>query len=151
VRAADRIGAVLLLVTGLAWSVTAARRYPYWGASGPDSGFFPFWSGVILAALAALLLSRAARDRHPGPSWLPTGHGAARVGVVVVATAVFIGVMPVVGMTLGTALFMAVLLRGLEGHSWAATLGVSVGVAAANWAVFTWWLRVPFPLGVLGF
>jgi hypothetical protein len=54
-------------------------------------------------------------------------------------------------MTLGTVLFMAGLLRFLEGHTWRTTAAVAVGVAAANWALFVWWLRVPFPTGVVGF
>jgi hypothetical protein len=31
------------------------------------------------------------------------------------------------------------------------TAGVAVATAAANWMVFTYWLHVPFPTGVLGF
>ena len=29
--------------------------------------------------------------------------------------------------------------------------GIAVAAAAANYLVFTYWLRVPFPTGVLGF
>jgi hypothetical protein len=39
----------------------------------------------------------------------------------------------------------------LEGHSWRTTAAVAVGAAVANWAVFVLWLRVPFPVGMLGF
>ena len=150
-RRADRIGAVILLALAVAFAWTAARRYTYWNASGPGSGFFPFWLGVALAVLATLLLVRAARQTDSGPAWLPRGHGAVRLASVVVATAIFVALMPWLGMTLGTVLFLAVLLRALEGHTWRTTLGVAVGVAAANWAVFAVWLRVPFPVGVLGF
>jgi putative tricarboxylic transport membrane protein len=151
VRTADRIAAVILLAVAVAYAATAAWRYTYWNATGPGSGFFPFWLGLVLAVLATLLLASAVRQTDPGPAWLPRGHGAARLIGVVVATAVFIALMPVLGMVLGTALFLVVLLRALEGHSWTATVGVAAAVAIANWAVFTWWLRVPFPVGVLGF
>jgi hypothetical protein len=79
------------------------------------------------------------------------GHGAARLVVIIIATAAFIALLPLLGMVLGTALFLTVLLRMLEGHSWRATLGVAVGAAVANWALFVLWLKVPFPVGVLGF
>jgi hypothetical protein len=26
-----------------------------------------------------------------------------------------------------------------------------VATAVGNWAIFAWWLQVPFPVGVLGF
>lgn len=150
-RRADRIGAALLLVCALWFAGVAVLRYRYWDANGPGSGFFPFWLGVALAVLAALLLSSAIRQRDAGPTWMPRGHGGARFIGVVAATALFIVLMPVLGMTLGTVLFMAGLLRFLEGHTWRTTAAVAVGVAAANWALFVWWLRVPFPTGLAGF
>jgi hypothetical protein len=59
--------------------------------------------------------------------------------------------MPWLGMAVTTVLFLVGILKVLEGHSWPATVGIAVATAVANWAVFTWWLRVPFPTGVLGF
>jgi len=151
VRAADRTGAAVLLALAVAYTATAAGRYTYWTVTGPGSGFFPFWLGLVLAALSILLLASAVRRPDPGPAWLPTGHGAARFVVVVVVTALFIALLPLLGMALGTAVFLGVLLRMLEGHSWRTTAAVAVGAAVANWAVFVLWLRVPFPVGMLGF
>lgn len=150
-RTADRIGAAVLLALAVAYTATAAARYTYWTAAGPGAGFFPFWLGLVLAVLSTLMLVSAARRREPGAAWLPTGHGAARFVVVVLVTGVFIALLPLLGMVLGTALFLGVLLRMLEGHSWRATLAVAVGAAVANWALFVQWLKVPFPVGVLGF
>lgn len=149
-RRADQVSGLVLLVFGVSFAV-GARQYPYWTPNGPGSGFLPVWLGTTMALLALGLLVGATRATTPGPAWLPTAHGLVRLVVVVGATALFIALMPVVGMTLGTALFLAGLLRFLEGHGWAATLGVTAGTTAANWLVFTYWLRVPFPVGVLGF
>ena len=102
-------------------------------------------------ALALGLVVRATRATDPGPAWLPAGRPLVRIAVVTVATALFIGLMGVVGMALGTVLFLVGVLRFLEGHGWAATLGVAVGTALANWLIFSFWLGVPFPRGVLGF
>lgn len=149
-RRADRVGGLLLLIFGI-WFAVVARQYPYWGPNGPGSGFLPFWLGLTMAVLAACLLVRATRAADPGPAWLPAGRVLARLVVVVGATAALIVLMNVVGMALGTALFLVGLLRFLEGHGWLVTLGVAAGTAGANWLVFTYWLRVPFPAGVLGF
>ena len=150
-RRADRVGAVALLVLGLWFAAVALRNYTYWGATGPGSGFFPFWLGLAMAILAALLLVRAAREGDPGPSWLPRGRGAARLLGVLGGSVAFVALMPWLGMALGTVLFLLFVLKGLEGHRWPAAVGIAVATAAVNWAVFTWWLRVPFPAGVLGF
>lgn len=150
-RRADRVGAVLLLLFGVWFAAVALRNYTYWGATGPGSGFFPFWLGLAMAALAALMLVRASRETDAGAAWAPRGWGAVRFLGVLSGCVAFVVLMPWLGMALTTVLFLVGVLRVLEGHSWAATLGIAVGAAGVNWAVFAYWLRVPFPTGVLGF
>jgi putative tricarboxylic transport membrane protein len=149
-RRADQITGLLLLVFGL-WFTVAARQYPYTTPTGPGSGFLPTWLGLVMAALAAMLLIRATRATDPGVPWMPSGRGLARLVAVVVAIALFIALMPVLGMTVATVLFLVAMLRLLEGHGWGTTLGVAGATACVNWLVFTYWLRVPFPAGGLGF
>jgi hypothetical protein len=149
-RRADRITGLLLLAFGASFAV-GARQFPYSTPNGPGSGFLPFWLGLVMAALALMLLVSAMRATDPGPAWLPSGRPLVRIGVVVVATALFVALMGVVGMALGTALFLVGLLRFLEGHGWGVTLSVAAGTALVNWLIFSYWLGVPFPVSVLGF
>ena len=150
-RRADRVGAVLLLLFGVWFAAVALQNYTYWSATGPGSGFFPFWLGLVMAALAALLLVRAVRETEAGPAWMPRGRGAVRFLGILGGSVVFVVLMPWLGMAATTVLFLVAILRLLEGHSWPAAVGIAVATAVVNWAVFTWWLRVPFPPGVLGF
>jgi putative tricarboxylic transport membrane protein len=149
-RRADQVSGALLLVFGAAFAV-GARQYPYWTPNGPGSGFLPVWLGLTMAVLAAALLVGATRRTEPGEAWLPGGRATVRLVVVIVSTALFIALMPVLGMTLGTGLFLVGLLRFLEGHRWVTALGVAVATSFANWLVFVYWLNVPFPVGALGF
>jgi putative tricarboxylic transport membrane protein len=151
VRRADRVGAVLLLLLGVWFAAVAFQHYTYWGATGPGSGFFPFWLGLAMAALAALLLARSVRAAEPGPGWAPRGRGLARFLGVLGGGVAFVVLMPWLGMAVTTVLFLLGVLRLLEGHAWVTAVGIALATAAVNWAVFAWWLRVPFPTGVLGF
>jgi putative tricarboxylic transport membrane protein len=151
VRRADRIGAVLLLLFGVWFAAVALRNYKYWTATGPGSGFFPFWLGLAMAVLAALLLVRAARETEPGADWLPRGRGAVRFLGVLAGVVAFLVLLPWLGMAVTTLLFLVGILRLLERHSWPAAVTIALGTAVVNWAVFAWWLQVPFPTGVLGF
>ena len=150
-RHADRIAGAALLAFAIGFLAAALRYYTYWGPGGPGSGFLPFWLGVAMAALALMLFVGALRSREPGAPWLPAGAGLKRLAVVLGATVAFVGLLNMVGMILGTALFLVALLRFLEGYGWRTTLGVAAATAAANYAVFTYWLRVPFPVSLLGF
>ena len=149
-RLADRVGGLALLIFGIGF-VLGARQYPYWTPTGPGSGFLPFWLGLTMAALAAALLTGAMRRSDHGKDWLPRGRALMRLIVVTAATIAFVWLLPTLGMTVGTFLFLVGILRFLEGHSWLATFGVAIGMSAANWLVFIHWLNVPFPPGILGF
>ena len=150
-RRADQVTGILLLVLSVWFGGVALQRYTYWAPTGPSSGFLPVWLAVAMAGLAVVLVAKATRSPDAGPVWIPDRRGLARLAAVVGATAAFIALMPVVGMILGSALFIVGLLRGLEDYSWGASVAVGVGAAAVNYLVFTYWLGVPFPIGMLGF
>lgn len=152
-RNADRIAGAALLAFAVAFSAGALKYYTYWGPGGPGSAFLPFWLGVVMAVLSGLMLVSAvrARDSAAGAEELPRGEGLKRVWVVVAVTTAFVALLNVVGMILGTALFLIVLMRFLDRNPWPLTLAVAVVTAGLNYAVFTYWLRVPFPVSVLGF
>lgn len=149
-RKTDRIAGALLLAFAVAFSAGALKYYTYWGPGGPGSAFLPFWLGVVMSLLAGLLLVGAMRSRDPGAEWLPRGKGLRRIGVVLGATIAFVALLKVVGMILGTALFLIFLLRALDRKPWPLTLSVATATAGLNYLVFTYWLRVPFPVSVFG-
>ncbi len=143
---ADRVTASLLLASAVAFSAGALKYYPYWGEGGPGSAFLPFWLGVVMAALAMLLLVR--KPIGETVDWLPRGEGRKRVLVVIGATAAFIAALKIIGMVFGTALYLIVLMRFLERHRWPLTLTVAAAAAGIIYLVFAYWLRVPFPEGM---
>jgi putative tricarboxylic transport membrane protein len=151
VRRADRIAGAALLALGVGFSVGALRHYAYWGPNGPGPAFLPFWLGAVMAALAGTLLVGALRSRDAGLAWLPRGDALKRLALVLGATVALVALLNVVGMVVGTALFLIVLVRFLDRHPWPLTLAVAAAVTGVNFLVFRMWLRVPMPASVLGF
>ena len=149
-RRADRIAGAVLLASGTAFSAGALKYYTYSGPGGPGSAFLPFWLGVIMAVVAGFLLLGALRSRDPGAAWLPQGEGLRRLILVVGVTAAFVALLKFVGMILGTALFLIALMRVLDRNPWPLTLSVAAAAAGLIYLVFTYWLRVPFPVSVFG-
>ena len=150
-RRADRTAGAALLALAVAFSAGALKHYSYWGENGPGPAFLPFWLGVVMAVLAALLLAGALRARDPGEAWLPRGVGLKRLAGVLGATIALVALLNVTGMVLATAVFLIVLMRFLDRTPWPLALMVAVAVAGINFLVFTHWLRVPMPVSVLGF
>jgi hypothetical protein len=148
VRNADRITAALLLAFSAAFSAGAIKYYKWWGDDGPGPAFMPFWLGLVMALLALAMLVKSLKEKDPGAAWLPRGEGLRHMLVVLAATVIFVALLKVTGMILGTALFLAVLVRYLGRHRWWVCAAVAVGAAAFNWLVFAHWLHVPLPEGM---
>ena len=148
-RAADRVTAALLLAFAVAFSVGAVKNYQWWGSGGPGPAFVPFWLGLVMALLAFGFLVRSLRRTLPGPSWFPRGEGLRDMLVVLVVTIAFVALLDVTGMVIGTALYLAVLIRYLGKHAWWVTFSVAIGTAIGTWLVFVHWLHVPMPEGLL--
>jgi putative tricarboxylic transport membrane protein len=149
VRIADRFTAALLLALAVAFSAGALRYYRYWDENGPGAAFLPFWLGLVMAALALLMLVRRARAADALVEWMPRGEGRKRMVVVMGVTVAFVALLKVVGMILGTALYLAVIIRFVGRHPWWLTVLVAAAAAGFNYLVFAHWLRVPFPEGML--
>ena len=148
-RSADRVTAALLLAFAVAFSAGALKQYQWWGSGGPGPAFMPFWLGLVMSLLALGLLIKSLKREDPGEAWLPRGEGLRDLSVVLGATVAFVALLNVLGMVIGTAVYLAVLVRYLGRHRWWVTLAVAVGAAGFNWLVFVHWLRVPFPEGKL--
>jgi putative tricarboxylic transport membrane protein len=148
-RNADRVTAALLLAFSVAFATGALKQYQWWGSGGPGPAFMPFWLGLVMAALALGMLIRSLKDKNPGAAWFPRGEGLRDILVVLGVTTLFVALLNVLGMVIGTALYLAVLVRYLGKHPWWMTGAVAVAAAFFNWLVFVHWLHVPFPEGML--
>ena len=148
-RSADRVTAALLLAFAVAFSVGALKQYQWWGSGGPGPAFMPFWLGLVMVVLSAMMLTRSLKQKESGAAWFPRGEGLRDMLVVLGVTILFVALLNVLGMVIGTAVYLGVLVAYLGRHRWWVTIGVALAAAFFNWLVFVHWLHVPFPEGML--
>lgn len=144
---------LLYLVLGLAFAL-GARQYAQGQAAAPGPGFFPFYLGLGLAAVGALLVLRAfRRDRSARPS-----DADEALSFPWRSAAWVLGGVMLFGLSLRPlGLFVAVPLlvvcatqAGRRRPSLRFVLLLAAALALLAWGIFVLGLRLQIPVGPTG-
>lgn len=134
----------------------SARLGAGWGADGPQSGYFPFWVGLllVLASAANLLpVARAARhDKAASPDTQPmflTWQQARTVATVFIPTAIYVAAIPFTGIYVASAVLVAWFMVRLGGFALWRALPAGIATALVTFVVFEIWFLVALPKGPL--
>ena len=113
----------------------------------PGPGFFPFYSGLLLGALALILTFRAFRGAperaEAWGEWIP-------MLLVSLAMLGFALLLNRLGFLLTAFVFIWFLLQVVERRDWIVSLGAAALTALGSYAIFQLWLRAQLPAGILG-
>ena len=116
-----------------------------WGDEGPKAGFFPFYVGLIILA-ASIFNAVRALSIPAGKNFADWGQ-LRQVFSVVVPTAVYVGLVPFLGIYLSSMLLIAFFMRWLGTYGPVTIAPVAIGVPIAFFLVFERWFLVPLPKG----
>ena len=120
-----------------------------WGAEGPQSGYFPFWIGLVLlaASLGNLALALRARGAAKGDGLFVTWPQLRLVLSVLLPTAIYVAAIPFTGLYLASAVLVAWFMVRLGGfRPWTAA-GAGLATALVAFVVFEEWFLVALPKG----
>src|ERR687894_2322316 len=121
-RTLDLVTAAVLMLLSAIVIYDALRLGVGWGVEGPESGFFPFWLAVILAAVSVVLFVQALRSRSQIP--FVTGERFVPVLKVLGPLAGFViltdppGPLSGLGLYLAGSLYLGSYMRWVGGHHW---------------------------------
>jgi putative tricarboxylic transport membrane protein len=150
-RAYQLSGLAALAVAGvLAYQ---AAGLTYYTRLGPGPGFFPRWLCGLLALLALAVIARATWSRDDAASRIPAPdpQAARRILVVVAALVAVAMVTTTLGFRLTMLAFYPTVIGALGRWRWIETPVLAVLGSFATYYVFVQWLRLPLPVGILGF
>jgi hypothetical protein len=119
-----------------------------WGPEGPRAGFFPFYIGVIVVISCVINLAQIFMKADDGKlfaSWVQLRL----VLSVVVPTAIYVALIPFIGIYVASALLIVAFMRWLGRYSWLASIGVAIGMPIVTFLMFEMWFLVPLPKGPL--
>jgi hypothetical protein len=146
-RSLEIITAAILFTLGLVMIVDSRRVGMAWADDGPQSGYFPFYVGLILCTACVINLVAALRDKAASEQAFLTHSQFKMVMALLVPTTVFVIIIKWTGIYLASILLISWFMRRLGGFSYLKTLAVSLGVFLSLFVMFEIWFKVPLPKG----
>jgi hypothetical protein len=153
------VALVLLAVSALVVS-DSYRLGARWGDDGPQSGYFPFYIGLLLGlASVATLVGVVLREWRKSASataprqFVSWGQLKLVLSVLMPALVYVLGVQ-LIGMYVASAIYITLFMRWLGRYSWLKSVAIAVAVSATIFVLFEVWFKVPLYKGIydtLGF
>lgn len=152
--------ALILFTLGAVVVFDSYRLGSKWGSDGPQSGYFPFYIGLLICISSVATLLQAAFGKSakaaasiPFVLWGPFKL----VLTVLLPAALYIVGIKYVGLYVASAIYIAVFMVWLGKYSWSKGIAVGLGVSVIFFLMFEVWFKVPLfkgvlnPLGFLGY
>jgi putative tricarboxylic transport membrane protein len=142
-----------LVVAGLLMAIAAIvmwdswRIGARWASDGPQSGYFPFYIGLLLFLSSAVTFVINLVSRAPDYSNFVDRSQLKLVLQVLIPTAVFVFLIGYIGIYLAGALFIAFFMWWLGGYPIHKIAPVAILVPLALFVMFEIWFLVPLPKG----
>ncbi len=145
-KKSDIVAALFFAAIGIAVCI-AGRRYGIGEISKPAHGLFPFWSGILLLAVAGILFYQALCGTSSGNQ--PFGN-LWRLIVLWAALITYVLLLEPIGYLIVTAILSLVCLQLIEiERSWWKSVLISVAFALGSFYLFDRLLVVKLPAGLL--
>jgi hypothetical protein len=153
-RTMEIVVALTLLAVAALVVFDSYRLGAKWGDDGPQSGYFPFYIGLLLgiASLATLVHVAIAEWRRADQfRGAIAGRASQFVGwdqlklvlSVLVPALVYVLGVQLIGIYIASALYITLFMRWLGHYSWVKSGAIGVAVSASIFVLFEVWFKVP--------
>jgi hypothetical protein len=128
-----------------------------WKEDGPGAGYFPFYIGMLICISSAVVAFGAVKHAARDGKVFVTYEQLKRVLTVLLPTLGFVIGVQLVGIYVGSILFIAGFMIWVGKYHWAKSAGIAIAVMAIAFLMFEVWFKVPLfkgafnPLRFLGY
>jgi hypothetical protein len=146
-RSLEAATALLTGAFGAAVVISSLDNGIGWSAAGVDAGTFPFVVGLIILSGSVFNLVQGwlqARDVALRPGELK------RLGMLFIPAVLFVGVIPLIGVYLASALYVFGALAWHKRGSLVFSAIAAIGTAVALYLIFELTFQISLPRGALG-
>jgi len=157
VRAMEITLAVLIFALGAIVVFDSYRLGAKWGADGPESGYFPFYIGVLICFSSLGILAQTFAKKDAGRRIFVAWGPLKLVLTVLIPALVYVFFVQYIGIYIASTIYIAVFMVWLGKYSWIKSAAVAVAVNVIFFLMFEVWFKVPLfkgqldPLRFLGY
>jgi hypothetical protein len=146
-RTLEIITALFFLVLGAVVMWDSKRIGAGWGSDGPESGYFPFYIGLLMTIATLVNLFNAFKLSKS--SSFVSKTKIKLVLAIFLPCLLYLGVMQFVGLYVSSAVFIAVFMRWQGRFSLLKSILCGLGVTVTLFLMFEIWFKVPLLKGPL--
>jgi hypothetical protein len=129
--------------------VLEASKLEFTSSYGAGSGFFPYWLGIAIVILGAVVTLHAWRNPARADSSAPVTWSAKKL-IALAMLVSFILTLEWIGFVTAFSFMVALLLK-LEGENWRKAVSVALAAGGSFYLFFIRLLAVNLPAGPFGF
>jgi putative tricarboxylic transport membrane protein len=137
---------IFTLIFGVIVILGSLRAGIDWGVEGPRAGFFPFYIGLMIVGATIINFITIVFGERSDKLFADWGQ-LRQVISVVIPTAIYVALVPNIGIYASSALLIAVFMKWLGRYGWGTVAAVSIGVPLVLFLMFEKWFLVPLPKG----
>lgn len=133
---------IIFIIVGIISVFTGLTKHKFWIEKVPGGGFMPVVIGTLLIILSALIVlkkDQKAKVKLSKKELIP-----------IIAMIILLILTKVIGLLPSLLIIVLGMLRFVENYSWKNSIIISVVLMSIIYAVFSLWLKVPFPRGIIG-
>jgi putative tricarboxylic transport membrane protein len=147
-KSAEIAVAALFFILGAIVVYDSLRVGVKWADDGPESGYFPFYIGLIVCGSSLVNMFLGALNTKSDKVFVEVGALKLVLSVLIPA-AIYVALIGWTGIYAASALFVAFFMRWLGKYPWWKVAAVSIGNSVVFFLIFEIWFKVPLPKGPL--
>ena len=145
----DLAVAVVIFLLGALVAWDSYRLGASWGSDGPQSGYFPFYIGLLICGSSAVVLVQAFARLKRDAQVFVEREQLRQVLIILLPSTVYVLGIEFAGIYVSSAVFICLFMRIIGRYTWLRSVVVGAAVSLVAFPVFEIWFMIPLPKGPL--
>lgn len=146
-RSMDAFVAIAFMVAASVVMWDSVKVGHGWASDGPQAGYFPFYIGVIMFISGAGVLLTSLLTKTPNLKTFVEKGQLWSVLKVLIPTAIFVALIPYIGLYVSGALFITVFMVWMGKYNILFAIPIAAAVPVFLFVLFEIWFLIPLPKG----